>query len=219
MEGNLSAQWSLSSAASLHCMTLGYHRNSTMEHLSPGDALARRRLFWYIYNTHYSLVLTLGRAPVIQDYDIEISRNHRSSDPKKVPWEASTEVFSRFVTIQAQVYKRLYSPAATKLDAQTRESAVRELMHQLEQWMHIWKAIDFSNAYHSEAFLSTFLPLEVTYYSVVTLVLRGATDSSATEDISPACFNAANQGLKCHLAKYAQIRSKGHDIVYMYAVW
>ena len=219
MSGNLSAQWILSSAAARHCIALGYHRNLMLESLPPDDACSRRRLFWHVYNSDQSTVLTLGRAAIIQDYDVEIAPSPLSKDPGRLPWEMFSEAFTQFYTIQAKVWKRLYSPAAMRIDASARQRAASEIMQSLDQWMHRLKAIDCSQAHHREVFHQIFLPVDVAYYSVATLTLRGATMPTSVEHISEACFDAANKGLNAHLAAHHQTKSKGHSTVYMYAVW
>lgn len=219
MDGNQSVQWNLSSAAARHCITLGYHRITTLKQLSPEEAELRRCVLWQTYITNVGLALPLGRAAIIQDYDIDIGLPSISTDPRRAVWHTTAESFIQFSTIQAQVYRRLYSPAALKLASFERQRIVEEVLVTLEHWYCEWTKIDHSAAYHSEVFTIFFSPVTVAYYSLITLVHRAVTTSGVADDLSPACFAAAKKGLQKHLEVYPERQKSGHWAVYYYAIW
>ncbi|KFZ20536.1 hypothetical protein V501_00068 [Pseudogymnoascus sp. VKM F-4519 (FW-2642)] len=219
MKGKKMLQWNLISSAAKHCLALGYHRNYTFAHLPLSESETRRRLFWHVFMSDSGLSLTLGRAPIIQDYDVDVQPLTVSKDVKRAPWDAAFRSFIQFSIIQASIYRQLYSPSSCKTDMLERQRMVMNLAAQLTQWYADWQKIDCSNAYHGQIFKATFSAVDVTYYSVLTLLHRGATSSNAIVDISPDCFKAAKQGLEAHLVFYPQAVSLGPGAESMYAVW
>lgn len=61
----------MSTAAGL-CQNLGYHRYSTMKDDSEDERNAKIHVFWMIYMFDKTMSLRLGRASIIQDFDIEL---------------------------------------------------------------------------------------------------------------------------------------------------
>lgn len=200
MEGNLALHASLTSVAARHCLALGYHREERMMHLSPVEAQRARRLFWRIFIFDKNLSLRLGRAPIIQDYDVDVKQWILSQDPGDSPWDQIFTALVEFSRIQAQIYQLLYSPSSNSLDASKRQSLIDHLSTSLTRWRDRWQRIDASKAYCRETMTSILEPTEVTYYSVLTILHRGANLSNSAKDIVPACFEAAQQGLRAHLS-------------------
>ncbi|UNI18451.1 hypothetical protein JDV02_004718 [Purpureocillium takamizusanense] len=219
LRGRKMLQWNLISAAAKHCLALGYHRSDTFSNLPFAESETMRRLFWHVFMSDASLSLTLGRAPIIQEYDVDAPPLTVSKDPKRAPWDEALVSFVQFSSIQANIYRQLYSPMSRGTDAVARRHVVVSLADKLRQWYADWHEIDFSSAYHSHIFKTTFSGVDVTYYSVLTLLHRGATSSNAIADISPECFKAAKQGLEAHLVSYPRAVNLGPDAVSMYADW
>ncbi|GJN85500.1 hypothetical protein PLIIFM63780_009067 [Purpureocillium lilacinum] len=219
LRGKKMLQWNLVSAAAKHCLALGYHRRDTFNNLPFSESETMRRLFWHVFMSDASLSLTLGRAPIIQEYDVDAPPLTVSKDPKRVPWDEAFVSFVQFSSIQTNIYRQLYSPMSRNTDTVERQHIVMSLAEKLRQWYADWHKIDFSSAYHSHIFKTTFSGVDVTYYSVLTLLHRGATSSNAIVDISPECFKAAKQGLEAHLVFYPRAVNLGPNAVSMYADW
>ncbi|KAJ6438140.1 retrovirus polyprotein [Purpureocillium lavendulum] len=219
LRGKKMLQWNLISAAAKHCLALGYHRRDTFVNLAFSESESMLRLFWHVFMSDASLSLTLGRAPIIQEYDVDAPALTVSKDPKRAAWDEAFVSFVRFSSIQASIYRQLYSPMSRGIDTVERQQVVMNLAEKLRQWYTDWHKIDFSNAYHSHIFETTFSGVDVTYYSVLTLLHRGVTTSNAIVDISPECFKAAKQGLESHLVFYPRAVSMGPNAVSMYADW
>ncbi|KAH0593792.1 hypothetical protein MHUMG1_08543 [Metarhizium humberi] len=217
--GNLEAQWHLTSAAARHCLTLGYHRESTMQHLPPEEAKSCRRLFWHVYLSSQSMVLSLGKAPLIHEYDVDLQLPATDDDPSLAPWNMALNLFTKFFTLQANVYKNLYSPFAANLPPESRLASVEELSTTLREWYRTWNALDYSRAQHSKVFHVLFLPTKVAYYSLLALIYRASTTSSSIEDVSEECFTAAREGLEAHLSLYPPMSAMGAGALQLYAVW
>ncbi|QLI64659.1 uncharacterized protein G6M90_00g000590 [Metarhizium brunneum] len=218
-QGNLEAQWHLTSAAARHCLTLGYHRESTMQHLPPEEAKSCRRLFWHVYQSSQSMVLPLGKAPLIHEYDVDLQLPAPDHDPSLAPWNMALNLFTKFFTLQANVYKNLYSPFAASLPPESRLASVEELSTTLREWYRTWSALDYSRAQHSKVFHVLFLPTKVAYYSLLALIYRASTTSSSIEDVSEECFTAAREGLEAHLSLYPPMSAMGAGALQLYAVW
>lgn len=56
------------------CQAAGYHRSETLKHDPPSVSKLKRILFWHVYTLDKGLGLRLGRAPVINECDIDIPR-------------------------------------------------------------------------------------------------------------------------------------------------
>lgn len=186
----------------------------------PADKTSQyRRLFWHVYLSSQSLVLPLGKAPLIHEYDVDIELPVIPAEPASRAWNILFELLQRFFTIQANVYKQLYSPSVSKLHPTTRREEVRKLIMSLEAWYTIWRTLDYSEAHHGEFFHVLFLPMNVAYYSLLALIHRAATTSSSIEDVSEDCFEAARKGLETHQLLYPEISKMGSSAVQLYAVW
>jgi hypothetical protein len=91
--GTLSLQWSLTTAAAGHCLTLGYHREKRLLQLPSPKAERARRTFWHIYMADKNLSQRLGRASTIQDWDVDAKPCAISSDPRQAPWDLAFKSF------------------------------------------------------------------------------------------------------------------------------
>lgn len=117
------------------------------------------------------------------------------------------------------MYESLYSSAARKRDPSERGAVAARLEEQLVRWYEDWCRLDTSAAYANEMFDVKFGPVNIIYYSVLTLLRRGITLSSSAHDISPACYEAAHQGLRAHLTYYPKLASLGPNALSTYAAW
>lgn len=190
-----------------------------MQHLPPEEAKSCRRLFWHVYLSSQSMVLSLGKAPLIQEYDVDLQLPAPDHDPSLAPWNMALNLFTKFFTLQANVYKNLYSPFAASLPPESRLASVEELSTSLREWYRTWNALDYSRAQHSKVFHVLFLPTKVAYYSLLALIYRASTTSSSIEDVSEECFTAAREGLEAHLSLYPPMSAMGAGALQLYAVW
>ncbi|KAK7418060.1 hypothetical protein QQX98_004199 [Neonectria punicea] len=106
-----SVAWHLNSAAAQICQTAGFHRKSTCKS-DPETYAIRSRLFWYIYTNDKALALRLGRAPVIQDWDIDIPRGFVFDGVMSDETSGVALMWLKTATVQGQIYAELYSPDA-----------------------------------------------------------------------------------------------------------
>ncbi|KAH6970667.1 hypothetical protein BKA56DRAFT_622339 [Ilyonectria sp. MPI-CAGE-AT-0026] len=219
MNGNLLQQRRLASAAANHCCTLGYHQEAMVSGATAQESNRFRRLFWHVYLLDKSLALSLGRAPIIQDYDVDVQPIADSHDPRRSPWDAAFSLFVEFSMIQAEIYQKLFSPASRRLGDEARHAIVDDLSKRLNAWHEAWLQIDSAKTYRKELFDCTFKPTDVIYYSVLTLLHRGSNLSTSTKAISQVCFEAAQKGLQAHATTYTHYAQGGPIAVAMYANW
>ncbi|KAH7141811.1 hypothetical protein EDB81DRAFT_899110, partial [Dactylonectria macrodidyma] len=218
-QGDLALQWKLSSTAARHCLALGYHREHVVAALPPDEASQVRRLFWHVYFSDKSLVLSLGRASTIQDMDVDVEPYAISDDPGRQPWDQTLFIFIEFAKIQAQVYQTLYSPASRKRSIEERRVIVDTLEKRLADWHESWQQLDSSQAYQKTVFDNTFGPADVTYYSTLTLVYRAVDLSGLPNTIAMPCFAAAKKGLQAHATVHAQYTLLDRESMAHFAVW
>ncbi|KAJ6787997.1 hypothetical protein PWT90_01109 [Aphanocladium album] len=219
--GDIVRHQAVVTAAARHCLQLGYHRNDRGQ-LSPEEAHKRRLLFWHVYISELGLTLRLGRAAVIQDFDVDVPQLSISADSRQAVWDESTRAFIRFSRIQSKIYRKLYSPGAIATlteEPQKRQARVAQFSAELNQWFMEWNQINSADAYYPMVHQHTFMAVEVIYYSVLTLLHRGSTDSNSPVDISPECFAAARQGLESHLRIFPTVLARGPGTVSYYGVW
>ncbi|GMG29669.1 unnamed protein product [Aspergillus oryzae] len=163
------------------CLTLGYHRASSMENDSYTVKQNKRRLFWSVYVTEKALSLRLGRASSIQDYDISLPTTFELLGDFE-PWRTIYPLWINLARIQGKVYEMLYSPAALRKPADERASYARQLAAEMQ--MNV-----------EEPFKSD----QVCRLSVLTLIYRAipaAVDSRST--FVDDCIETARVTLELH---------------------
>ncbi|OAA71467.1 C6 transcription factor [Cordyceps fumosorosea ARSEF 2679] len=219
--GDIVRHQAVVSAAARHCIQLGYHRNDKGQ-LPPEESHQRRLLFWHVYISELGLTLRLGRAAVIQEFDVDAPQLNISADPRQAVWDASLRSFTKFSRIQSNIYRKIYSPGAVATLTATpskRQARVARFAAELDQWYAEWRCINSAEAYYPMVHQHTFMAVEVIYYSVLTLLHRGSTDSNSPSEISPECFAAARQGLESHLRIFPAVLAQGPGTVSYYGVW
>lgn len=217
-EAKLPLQWTLTSVAARHCLALGYHREERLSQLPSLKAERARSLFWHIYTSDKNLSSRLGRASVIQDYDLDTKSCSVSNDPGRAPWDQASVLFAELSRTQGTIYEALYSASAANLDSAQGNHIASSLADKLSKWHDEWREIDKSGAYQREHFEHVFGPVDIVYYSVLTLLHRGATSSKSILNTSPACLQAAYSCLNAHLA-YSSSLQLPPPYIPGYAIW
>ncbi|KAH7236370.1 hypothetical protein BKA59DRAFT_496605 [Fusarium tricinctum] len=106
-----SVAWHLNSAAAQMCQTAGFHRKDHAIR-NPEEAGIKSILFWYTYTTDKALAIRLGRAPIIQDWEIDIPRTFDFEGILSLETKAVASMWLSAATLQGQVYEQLFCPAA-----------------------------------------------------------------------------------------------------------
>lgn len=97
-----------------------------MEH-DPLDVQHQKQtLFWSVYTTLNMMSLRLGRASVVQDYDIDIP-SPSDTFSRLGMWGSVCALWTKQAMIQNKIYMLLYSPAALNRPELERVSHARRL--------------------------------------------------------------------------------------------
>jgi hypothetical protein len=108
------------------CQTLGYHRMSSMEQDPPEVQKQKQCLFWSVYTLLNLLALRLGRASVIQDFDIGLPSPFETFACDDI-WGKVCALWTKQAMMHNKVYTTLYSPAALNQPESVRVSHARSL--------------------------------------------------------------------------------------------
>ncbi|KAF2676907.1 hypothetical protein K458DRAFT_424397 [Lentithecium fluviatile CBS 122367] len=146
--------WVMISNAAGLCQNLGYHRIQTMKDDTEDERMAKIHIFWHIYLMDKTLSLRLGRASIIQDWDMSLP--YPQLDTKHMPLASpmpgslGTEMllfWIKVAQIQGKVYEKLFSPAAFLKPPEERAQIATQLVEALN---HTWtergdaSALDFA---------------------------------------------------------------------------
>ncbi|KAH8669389.1 hypothetical protein BGZ61DRAFT_509445 [Ilyonectria robusta] len=127
-----SVAWHLNSTAAQICQMAGFHR--TEHHLRhPESSSVKASLFWHIYSLDKSLGLRLGRAPVIQDWDISILPKFSPRGLNGLETAGVEMVWVKISHLQGRVYKKLYSPSASQQSPAERIQSAQLLAEECRQ--------------------------------------------------------------------------------------
>lgn len=217
---------------------LGYHRSITYQNQKADVAANICRLFWTVYLLDKNMSLLLGRASCIQDYDIDVPYPTCTGDLVTRAWDEGWIAFLSLGRLQGQIYDRVYSAAALKLAPEVRAHSINELAQELHQWhqrlyqvcstkpdLTIWllttAKVDFSHVQLKDPALLQMSQRtwDVTYYSVLTSLLRGSSTSPTTPEITSQCFKAARSALETHLGFFPMCLESEYVSVRDYANW
>lgn len=110
-----SLAWQLNTTAAQLCQDLGYHRvtGGTVSADESVTVLNDKKaiLFWFSYMLDRGLALRLGRAPIIQDFDVTLPRVIGQVNATDM-WKEVLRLWIAHSDIQGQIYEKLYSPTS-----------------------------------------------------------------------------------------------------------
>lgn len=105
-----SLAWVLTAMAAGQSQNLGYHRYPTFQNDEEAERNCKIHLFWMIYMFDKQLSLRLGRASVIQDWDMSLPLI--TSTPTPAGSSQMMTYWIKVARVQGQTYQKLFSPAA-----------------------------------------------------------------------------------------------------------
>ncbi|KAK6856612.1 hypothetical protein PG995_006799 [Apiospora arundinis] len=135
-----SLAWLLTERAANMCRTLGLHQEHTLRGDTPELRRNKALIFWSAYMLDKGLSLRLGRASVLQDYDIGVpavlERTALDDDYGGVAGSGhSAAILSLWVKhaeVQGRIYQRLYSPGALRQAESSRAAQVQLIIVDLQ---------------------------------------------------------------------------------------
>lgn len=122
--------WSLISTAADLCQNLGYHRINTMTKDTPEVRNSKIHVFWMIYVFDKTLSLRMGRASVIQDWDISLPFI-LPGDERGPEGGQMLAYWVKVARVQGQTYEKLFCPAAFLKSPEDRARTAAELVNDL----------------------------------------------------------------------------------------
>jgi hypothetical protein len=120
----------MSAAAGL-CQSLGFHRYSSMKDDSEEDRNCKIHVFWMIYMFDKTMSLRLGRASIIQDFDIELPFLEGGASQGR----EMLAYWVKVARVQGQTYEKLFSPAAFLRSPEERTRIGKKLQFYLVHWV------------------------------------------------------------------------------------
>lgn len=128
-------------AAAHLAQNLGYHRYQTMKNDSEEERNAKIHAFWYIYVMDKTLSLRVGRASIIQDWDMSLPYPNIDSDHARFGslvqqghrGTALLLYWIKLAQIQGRVYEKLFSPAAFLQPMSERARMANDLVEELNK--------------------------------------------------------------------------------------
>ncbi|KAI0551686.1 hypothetical protein F4679DRAFT_572031 [Xylaria curta] len=221
-ESRASVAWILVSRAAHMCRTLGYHQIHSMEDDMPQTKADKSLLFWCTYMLDKALSLRLGRASVLQDYDISLP--HVTPDAKAAyPGKEVITLWIQHARVLGRIYERLYSPGALRQPESARIEQVGVLAAEQQRLMASTVALlnEFSSAVEGEArmFFLTLKSDEVSFLSSLSLTYRALPPNGPhSRTFSTECVESARAAIASHLEATA-LMSDDQSLKIVYIHW
>jgi hypothetical protein len=132
-----SLAWVLTAMAAGQSQNLGYHRYQTFQNDDEEERNSKVHLFWMIYMFDKQLSLRLGRASVIQDWDMSLPLITSTPTPAAMALGSSQMMayWIKVAKLQGQTYEKLFSPAAF---LRSPEERIRTSMNLIDMMNQAW---------------------------------------------------------------------------------
>ncbi|KAI1420453.1 fungal-specific transcription factor domain protein [Xylaria sp. FL1777] len=219
-ESRASLAWILVSRAAHMCRTLGYHQIHTMKDDMPQTKADKSLLFWCTYMLDKALSLRLGRASVLQDYDISLP--HVTPDAKAAyPGKEVMTLWIQHARVLGRIYERLYSPGALRQPDTVRTEQVNLLAAEQQRLMAATVSLfrEFESAVDGEArmFALTLKSDEVSFLASLSLTYRALPPNGPrSRAFADECIDAARASMRCHQEATAMMDQQSLKIVYIH---
>ncbi|UPX10228.1 uncharacterized protein EKO05_0000897 [Ascochyta rabiei] len=130
-----SLAWVLTTMAAGTSQIMGYHRYQTFQNDKEEERNSKIHLFWMIYMFDKQLSLRLGRASVIQDWDMSLPLITSTPTPAAMALGANQMItyWIKVAKVQGQTYEKLFSPAAFLTSPEARTRTAIDLVNAMNQ--------------------------------------------------------------------------------------
>lgn len=208
-----------------------------MEHDSLPVQREKQVLFWSVYVIIKALSLRLGRASILQDWDISLPMTSDVFDNEE-PWKTVCMLWIKHATVQGKIYELVYSPAALNQPESERVSHANRLASEMqstvmEPFEVYGPVISERNSTNidSQRLLSTGLHLseidkiylrsdEVNRLSIMTLIYRAIPPPAGSgSTFIPECVKTARAALESHQGCMATLKECDEFIKCSYMHW
>lgn len=217
-----SLAWLLTNRAAHMCRTLGLHQENSMRNDKPEGRAAKALLFWSTYMLDKGLSLRLGRASILQDYDISVPSVLPATYGEQ-PSQAILSLWIKHAEVQGKIYQRLYSPGALRQSDQGRSQqvqlVVKDLRFLLEETLKLLDDVRAQGSSKDAKMFEIILKSdEVSYYSSLALAQRALPPSGTgrSRTFADECLDSARAAMTSHEEAMAMMDEISLQIVYMH---
>ncbi|KAF2635490.1 hypothetical protein P280DRAFT_436975 [Massarina eburnea CBS 473.64] len=211
--------WLLITNAASLAQNLGYHRIQTMINDTEDERNAKINAFWFIYMMDKTLSLRLGRASVIQDWDMSLPYPSMESDHARfgslvqmgARGSSMLIYWIRVGQIQGQVYERLFSPAAFCKSREERTQTATELVGALNRrWAERGEMtkLTFPGPFADIGDIFHLADL-VMHHSTCAMIQRAVSPDNVVFDQD--CLESARAALVAHQLCHKQFNVEGNE--------
>lgn len=172
-------------------------------------------LFWFAYQIDKGLALRLGRASVIQDFDVTLPRTMGGTVDSTETWARIMCLWIRHSQAQGRAYDHLYSPQALAQTEERRVECARVLAEEIkriddesavlrQQAAAVLASVgdieaDEASKAEAQATEMILRADEVGHWSLLTLVYRAIPSTSGfPTTFSAECIEAARATFRMH---------------------
>ncbi|KAI0599505.1 hypothetical protein F4775DRAFT_600063 [Biscogniauxia sp. FL1348] len=236
-DARASLSWLLVSRAAHMCRTLGWHQAQTTASDAPQTRADKALLFWCTYMLDKALSLRLGRAAVLQDYDISLPARVAVPGMRAAyPGAQVLGLWIQHARVLGRIYERLYSPAALRQPAPARAAHVRALAADQTRLMAASAALlrecaaraaarPGDDDHEARMFMLTLKSDEVSYLSALVLTYRALPPPTPTPGAQPPprsrvfadeCIDLARAAIRCHLEAMAMMDNQSLKMAYIH---
>lgn len=202
------------------CRTLGWHQVHTMKDDMPQTKADKALLFWCTYMLDKALSLRLGRASVLQDYDISLP--HVTPDAKAAyPGKEVMTLWIQNARVLGRIYERLYSPGALRQPEDQRAQQVRQLAaeqnHLMSETRQLLREFEGSTDSEGRMFALTLKSDEVSYFQSLALTYRALPPNGPrSRTFADECIDMARASMRCHHEAMDMMEDQSLKIVYIH---
>ncbi|KAI1765784.1 fungal-specific transcription factor domain-containing protein [Hypoxylon sp. FL1150] len=215
-----SLAWLLNSQAVHMCRTLGLHQVESMKDDGPQKKSDKSLLFWCTYMLDKGLSLRLGRASILQDYDISLPHIAPEAKASRPGTEVMT-LWIKHAQIQGRIYERLYSPGALRQQNAYRVEQVgllsAEINRLMAEGLELYAEFKASLDAEGKMFVLMLKSDEVSYLSSLALTFRAMPPvGTRSRTFSDECIDAARAAISCHQETMDLMDDPSLKIVYIH---
>ncbi|KAI0130377.1 fungal-specific transcription factor domain-containing protein [Xylariales sp. AK1849] len=217
-----SLAWLLTSRAVHMCRTLGMHQENSVRNDTAQVRADKALLFWSTYMLDKGLSLRLGRASVLQDYDISVNSVLETAygAPQS---QAVLSLWIKHAEVQGKIYQRLYSPGALRQSDAGRSQQVQLVVSDLQfllrrtlELLHDVRVQDYGK--EGRMYEIILKSDEVSYYSSLSLAYRALPPSGTgrSRTFADECLESARAAMRSHQEAMAMMDDTSLQIVYLH---
>lgn len=200
-----SLAWQLNMTAAQLCQDLGYHQATAMDGGRNDTVLNDKKaiLFWFSYMLDRGLALRLGRAPIIQDFDVTLPRVIGQVNATDM-WKEVLRLWIAHADIQGQIYEQLYSPRSLTYPVTRRIEAAQALAGRLKlisDQANLIRTESLASPDQRKATVAEMVMKSdaVSFLSSLTLVYRAIPSMGGYPGtFTPECIDTARLAMQTH---------------------